>query len=173
MTRRTPSLRGYRALSTGLLVFAAGMLVGHSGAQPVAVPVVQSAPAPGQTAVTPLPSDAPVANLITLRSMAPGDQSRFLRRMTDLQLVALQVVAVTTPNVLSQANDEALSRGLPELQAGGRDASGAVRAVPVDPMPGVQPLPPSPDLDDLPSPGGPAPQAVDPCEDLDCRIVSV
>lgn len=170
MTRRTPSLRGHRALVTGFLVFGAGMLVGHDGSEPVAVPVVQSAP---DQAATLVPSDAPVANLVTLRSMTPGDRSQFLSRMTDPQLVALQIVAVTTPNVLSDANREALSRGLPELTAGGTDSFGAVRAVPVDPTLGVQPTPPSPGLGVTPAPGGPTPQAADPCDDLGCRVVAV
>jgi hypothetical protein len=169
MNRGTPILRGHRALITGCLVFGAGILVGQNSlpAGPdsphsVPVPVAQSAPAPDLPVPDPaglVPSDAPVANLITLRSMAPQDQSRFLSRMTDPQLVALQTVALTTPNVLPQANEEALSRGLPELEAGGTDSFGAVRAVPVVPTPGVRIAPPDP-----------APPASDPCDD--CQVVS-
>lgn len=168
MTRGTPLRRGYGALLAGCLLFGAGILVGHNGAQPLAVPVAQTAPAPDRAAVA-LPSDAPVANLITLRAMAPGDQARLLSMMTDPQLVALQTVAVTTPSVLPQANDEALSRGLPELVAGPMDSRGALPAVPVYPMPGVQLSPPSPDLGHAPFPD-PAPQVSDPCEG--CRVLS-
>lgn len=174
MTRGTPRLRGYRTIVAAFLLFGAGILVGHNGAQSVPVPVAQSVPdivassASGQDFAA-FPTDAPVANLITLRSMGTGDQARFLARMTDPQLFALQTVAVTTPNVLPQANVEALIRGLPELVAGGEDSFGAVQAVPADPTGQSTPSPPDdPGYDPLPDL---SPQAAQPCED--CRIVSV
>lgn len=150
------------------------MLVGHDNTQPVPVPVAQSVPqsatTPDRSATAPVPSDAPVANLITLRSMDPGDQARFLAKMTDPQLVALQTVALTTPSVLPQANDEALSRGLPELVAGGTNSFGAVQAVPVDPSPLVLPNPRSPDPGSAPAPD-PSPQFSDSCDG--CETISV
>lgn len=172
MTRETPILRGYRTLLVASLVFGAGILIGHSSTQPVPVPVAQTAPATDQSPAAVAPTDAPVANLIALRSMDPTDQARFLSRMTDRQLVALQTVAVTTPNVLPMANDEALSRGLPELVAGGKNSFGAVQAVPVTPGPGIRSAPPSPDLGHAPVPDDTAPQVSEPCDELDCRIVS-
>lgn len=183
MTRGTPILRGYRGVLAVSLVFGAGVLVGHDDTQPVPVPVAQtvsasdqsapsSLPATDQGAASAVPSDAPVANLIALRSMDPGDQERFLSRMTDPQLVALQTVAVTTPGVLPQANDEALNRGLPEMVAGGKNSYGAVQAVPLDPSSGALPAPQTPDPAYTPAPA-PAPQAVDPCDYDDCTVVSV
>jgi hypothetical protein len=174
MTRGTPTVRGYRAILAAAVVFGAGVLVGQNDTQPVPVPVAQSAPAPAsaETSDQPaaaVPTDAPVANLIALRSMAPSDQARFLSRMTDPQLTALQAVAVTTPNVLPQANDEALTRGLPEVVAGGTDSFGAVQAVPVDPGPGILVAPTSPAPDNTPAPP-PAPQVSIPCDG--CETIS-
>jgi hypothetical protein len=167
MTRGTHILRRYRGLLAGFLVFGAGILVGHNCAQPDGVPVPVAQAAPDYASAT-LPSDAPVANLITLRSMTPDDQARFLSRMTDPQLLALQIVAVTTPDVLPQANDEALSRGLPELTAGAIDPYGAVQAVPVSPTPLVHPAP-TPGLGYTPMPDL-SPQVSDLCDG--CKTIS-
>lgn len=93
------------------------------------VPTTQlPAAAPALPAV---PSAAPVANLIALRSMTAEGRAGFLHQMTDAQLVDLQQVAVTTPPVLRAANAEAAARGLPQLQRGPDADNGAAQAVPL------------------------------------------
>ncbi|HEY9413678.1 MAG TPA: hypothetical protein VIQ30_02875 [Pseudonocardia sp.] len=167
MTRGTPITRGYRTLLAAAAVFVAGILVGQDSERPETVPIVAASPMSDQApAAAALPTDAPVANLIALRAMDVGDQALFLAKMTDPQLIALQTVSVTTPTVLPQANDEALSRGLPEVIPGGTDSFGAVTAIPIDPDRGM--AGPDPDLT---SPQDPWPQLSVPCED--CEIVAV